>query len=43
MTSFTEKDIEALKQCPKCGKYTNRMKYGKYLCWNCNNRFKEAD
>jgi len=34
MTSFDEKDIEGLVQCPKCKMWSN-LGY----CWNCNNRF----
>ena len=41
MTSFTDKDVENLKKCPKCNKYTNIIKNDKYWCWNCNNLFKK--
>jgi len=43
MTSFTDKDIDSLKQCPKCKKWTNYMIGVYYDCWNCGNQFKEAE
>ena len=43
MTSFTDKDISALKQCPKCHKWTTLRKKGLCDCWNCGNQFKEGE
>ena len=36
-----KEEIDALKQCPKCGKWTNIIREKEYLCWNCDNGFKE--
>ena len=43
MTSFIDKEIDSLKQCPICKKWTNLMIKDKYNCWNCNNQFKERE
>ncbi|MFX0137242.1 MAG: hypothetical protein ACFFDN_26630 [Candidatus Hodarchaeota archaeon] len=41
MTSFTEKDICGLKQCPICKKWSNIIKEQQYWCWNCKSYFKQ--
>ncbi len=35
----TMEEIEGLRQCPECGKYTNIIKEKEYWCWNCDNMF----